>query len=313
MSSTISSGAPTPSRSGTEPRGAVRLTGRSIPLDRRVNAVRADLADIALAGRVIASRYVAPVPMMGALPSAALRARPEADAVQVSALLLGEVFAAFDRSGSWTWGQCGVDGYVGWIESSALTAAAVVPTHRITVAQALAFAAPSIKGTVVATLPLNATVTAEPCDADFIKLAGHGGYVHRRHVAPQDGDIVDLVHGFVGTPYRWGGRTRDGIDCSGLTQAVLLAHGVACPRDSDQQFAAFPRIAFESRRRGDLVCFPGHIGVLVDADHLLHANAWWMTTLIEPLAAVVERLAATVSEPILGIVRPPCGGSRASL
>jgi cell wall-associated NlpC family hydrolase len=87
---------------------------------------------------------------------------------------------------------------------------------------------------------------------------------------------------------------------------VLQAHGIACPRDSDQQLAAFHEVPFAARRRGDLVGFPGHVGILVDPDQLLHANAYHMTTLVEPLAAVVARLQPLHDKPVLGVVRPPC-------
>lgn len=288
-----------------------RLAGVSPRLDPRINAVRADLADIALAGQVIASRYVAPVATRGVLPAATIHATPDRNSVCVTELLFGEAFAVFDRVGSWAWGQCAADDYVGWIHADALTEPASEPTTRITAPQGLLFAGPSIKTRVIATLPMGAVVAARAHDADF--LAVGEAFLHRRHVIGPVGDTVTLGQSFIGTPYRWGGRTRAGIDCSGLVQAVLHAHGIACPRDSDQQLAAFPAVGVGTARRGDLAAFPGHIGILVDAEHLLHANAFHMSTLVEPLAAVVARLQPLHDQPLLGIVRPPCGVMGASL
>jgi hypothetical protein len=44
--------------------------------------------------------------------------------------------------------------------------------------------------------------------------------------------------------------------------------------------------------RGDLVCWRGHIGVMLDEARLLHANAHHMAVAIEPLADAIARIAA---------------------
>ncbi len=314
MSSSPSSSARTPRHPATEATHFVaRLTGVTERLDPRIHAVRADLADIALAGRVIVPRYAAPDAIRCVSATAMMVVAPDDVLTAVSELLHGEDFAVFDRRGDWMWGQGLSDGYVGWVPSDCLAQRGAPPTHRITAPQALVFAAPSIKARVVATLPLGAALACSGDEGEFLHVPASGGWLHRRHIEAGTGDAVDLARAFVGTPYRWGGRTRSGIDCSGLVQAVLHARGITCPRDSDQQFAAFPAVAFDDRRRGDLVAFPGHIGILVDAGHLLHANAWSMTTLIEPLDNVVARLADRVETPVLGVVRPPCSGPALTL
>lgn len=272
-----------------------RLVGPSSVLDRRVNAARADLADAALAGVVAASRYADGTVMCCGAAVAMLHAGPDAATTAVSALLPGERFTVFDQSGGWACGQCAHDRYVGWLCADALLAPSDPPTHRIGAATAAVFAAPDIKSRVVATLPLNAVVAVSGVAGNFVAAAG--GYIHRRHlgaISEVADDPVDVALGFVGTPYVWGGRTRDGIDCSGLTQAALIACGIACPRDSDQQRAAVGHeVPSGERRRGDLACFPGHVGLLVDADTLIHANAYWMSTTVEPLADVTARVAVT--------------------
>ena len=42
-------------------------------------------------------------------------------------------------------------------------------------------------------------------------------------------------------------------------------------------------------RRGDLVFFPGHVAIMINDQHLVHATAFVMAVTIEPLAAVIER------------------------
>src|SRR5947207_3110074 len=76
----------------------------------------------------------------------------------------------------------------------------------------------------------------------------------------------------------WGGRTSLGLDCSGLVQIAMSAAGFACPRDSDMQEALGEPVSvaadLSGLARGDRVHWKGHVGVMTDGKHLLHANGF---------------------------------------
>lgn len=280
-----------------------RLNGPRPTLDSRRDVARPDLVEVGLAGSVAASRYVAGVAMRCAVPRVPIRKAGDAAAVAVSELLHGEDFEVFENVADWSWGRCGSDRYLGWAPSSALADPGPAVDYRITARIAPVFAAPDIKAPVLMELPFGARVAGAAGDR-FLAVFG-SGFVHVRHLAALPHDPVAVARLFVGTPYLWGGRTGDGIDCSGLVQAALLACDIACPRDSDQQRDELgAAVAFADRSGGDLVFFPGHVGFLTADDRLLHANAHWMATVEEPLADVVARLvAAGVAEPVTAIRR----------
>lgn len=265
-------------------------------LDPRVHPFRDDLAASYLRGRVEAARFIDGVPCQVRSGFAAVKEQPSFEARQSTELLFGESFTVLDERDGWAWGQNGTDGYVGWLRVEALDADLTVPTHKVGALRTFVQPEPELKAPFVDVLSMGARVVVTGEEGDWRQIDG-GGWVHARHLSPiadAAPDFVAVAEQFKGTPYLWGGRTSIGIDCSGLVQLALLAAGVHCPRDSDQQAAAVGGLlSADGRgvqyRRGDLVFFPGHVGIMANAEILLHANAFHMQVVAEPLADVVIR------------------------
>jgi hypothetical protein len=262
--------------------------------------VRRDIADIALAGVLFAPHYARPIERACITSSVMLRSAADPEAEAVSQLIQGERFKAVDLAGGWAWGYCEHDGYVGYVPEDALGERAVAD-HRVTATAALVFAQPSIKSAVRALWPIG-TLFAGAQEDDFIRSAA--GYVHARHAGPIDAvaaDAVAVAESLIGMPYLWGGRGGGGIDCSGLVQVALARTGLAVPRDTDQQRAAIGQELGEDAMliRGDLIFFPGHVGMMADSERLVHANAHWMAVTVEPLADVIDRLLPSHPRPVL--------------
>jgi cell wall-associated NlpC family hydrolase len=270
----------------------------SAKLDPRLNAYRPDLADARLEGKVKAARYVAGEVRQVASPSVALRARPSLSEGLENEVLFGERVRVFDADDAWAWCQLERDGYVGYIAAESLTREVLVPTHRVSALGTFVYPEPDIKSAPLMHLSINADLTVAGQQDRFLNLAT-GGWVISRH-ASEIGrfalDFVEIAERFIGTPYLWGGRTRLGVDCSGLLQIALEAAGQSCPRDTDMQQRSvgaelIVRSDLDGLRRGDLVFWPRHVGIMVDGVMMLHANAHHMAVAVEPLADAVERTA----------------------
>lgn len=269
------------------------LSGTSQAFDPRIVAIRPDLADIAVAGTHFAPHYAAPMMMSGALPAAAIRSAPSLDAEQTSELLFGEGFALLDLTGGWAWGYCLADHYVGYLAADAL-GAPIAPTHRVDMIEAMLHSAPDAASGGPAVLPRGALVMGT-AEGEWLSTAhGYLPLAALVEVGREHDDPAAVAEAMIGTPYLWGGRTAKGIDCSGLVQLAWASAGIQLPRDSDLQLAALGSdkdVAAANLARGDLVFFPGHVGIMADGRNLVHASRRWMEAKVEPLADVVARFA----------------------
>jgi Bacterial dipeptidyl-peptidase Sh3 domain/NlpC/P60 family len=275
------------------------------PFAARLVAARPDLAAEHLRGHVAADRFVTGQPTRVTASLLDLVARPERDAELATQLLHGEAFTVYEmRPDGMAWGQAALDGYVGYVAASGLGPPRG-QGRRVTALWSHVYADTKVRSPATLELPFLAEVPVAGTTGDFARLRG-GGCVPRPHLEPVADDFVAQSERFLGVPYRWGGRSARGVDCSGLVQLALLAVGRKAPRDSDMQAAligtALPADA--PLQRGDLVFWKGHVGIMRDAATLLHANAWHMAVTSEPLAEAERRTAATGGGSILARRRP---------
>lgn len=96
--------------------------------------------------------------------------------------------------------------------------------------------------------------------------------------APERGQrIAGLAEGLLGVPYRYGGETPQGFDCSGLVLYVHRQLGLRVPRTADAQFEAARSVPVRDLAPGDLVFFRlagskvSHVGIFVGDGRFVHA------------------------------------------
>jgi hypothetical protein len=259
--------------------------------DRRLTPARSDLAAAHLRGQVEAAHFVEGAPVSVIWGRVSLRTAPSDGAAQDSELLRGEAVTVYERKNGWAWVQAQTDSYVGYVREAALGPAMAADMHVVLPLTPL-LAAPDVKAPLRDLLPLNALVKAAARTGDFVET--DGGFVSARALAPRSQvapDFVAVAEQFLGVPYVWGGKTFQGMDCSGLIQTAFQAAGIAAPRDTDMMEQDLGQAVLGAKlKRGDLVFWKGHVGVMRDAETLLHANAFHMLVAAEPLTEAVERI-----------------------
>ena len=274
--------------------------------DKRVTPARLDLAAAHLEGKVIAKRFVEGRAAQVSRGVVGLYGAPADTGGLRTQLLFGEHFTIYEDKLGWVWGQAAQDGYVGFARAEAFTAP-TSPAHRVTALSTPLLNAPDVKKGARDMLPMNARVTVAEGGGRFMRLS-NGAYVFAGHLAPLDAkasDWVAVAEQFVGVPYLWGGKTAAGLDCSGLVQTALDAGGIQALRDTDMiEGVLGVSVPLDAPcKRGDLIFWKGHVGVMLDDARLIHANGHFMQVSIEPLALVRDRTLASETLPVRSIKR----------
>lgn len=95
-----------------------------------------------------------------------------------------------------------------------------------------------------------------------------------------DNNIVATAKKYIGVPYRAGGTTSAGFDCSGFVQFVLKQHNISVPRSSIAQAGFGTKLDKNELRAGDVVIFsntyrkgPSHTGIYIGDGNVIHASS----------------------------------------
>lgn len=226
---------------------------------------------------------------------------PSRSSAKETELLFGHPFCVERAEKKWAFGQAlspldqNLIGYQGWVRREDLSKINLPSTHYVSALKAPVFKTSDIKSRVMRLLPQGAQINAACIAAPFIELAS-GGFMHCNHLRAlgdyAQTDFVTVAEAHLGLPYIWGGVSSYGLDCSGLVQSALRAIGQDCLRDASQQEKSLgaPVAADGHLQRGDLVFWPGHVGIMMDAATLLHANAFHMEVAAEPLSEAIKRI-----------------------
>jgi cell wall-associated NlpC family hydrolase len=142
-----------------------------------------------------------------------------------------------------------------------------------------------LAGAAVAAVTISVPVTAVTGTARAATLSGQQKAATAAKAAPVTWNMVAaaLAKRTVGDPYRYGGTSTAGFDCSGLTQFVYrhAGHGKAINRIANDQFHHFKRISHAAARPGDLVFFHDtsapssyvyHVGVYEGGNNMVAAT-----------------------------------------
>jgi cell wall-associated NlpC family hydrolase len=269
--------------------------------DPRLTPFSGRVALDGLRGKVAAEAFVTGLPMQVAAPVADLLRRPGGGLDRQ--MLRGADVTLIDAEGpdGYVFVQSRRDGYVGWLKADDLWQP-LSNTHVVTALATHLYDRPDIKSRALMSVPFGSRLAVAETAETFVTLID-GSHIPAQHVEPVHhlvDDFVGVIERFLGIPYLWGGNSTRGMDCSGAILLALEAAGRPCPRDTDMQEAALGCALPDDAPldRGDLIFWKGHVGVMRDAETLIHANAHHMAVASEPLDGAVRRIRTNGGGPV---------------
>ena len=217
----------------------------------------------------------------------------------VTQALLHRPVVALERRGGWM--RVRLSDYEGWIPRERLAAAArrTDAVARVMALRARLYAGPEgeeapAQGAAVAYLSTELPLLGEEAMLGRWQVALPGGGV--AWMAMVDGErcaagaagagrggerlavALDCARRLLGTPYRWGGCTVEGLDCSGFAQLIWRVAGATILRDADQQYMSIGCVVGRGElQAGDLLFFAAqgaitHVGIMLDGARYIHAK-----------------------------------------
>lgn len=230
-------------------------------------------------------------------PKAQVRAKPGLEFELTNEFLFGEKVIIKNYIDNWVLCSSTHDNYTGWIEKKSLTNV-FETNYRIINLRSFVYEKEDLKANTIFHLSLGSKINITSkknvwsqisfiCNNEF-----RNGYIPTNDIIEINKTItnwVDIAEKFINTPYKWGGRDSQGIDCSALIQLSLETTGLTFPRDTIDQFRKIKVVNNDIKDRGSLIYWDGHVGVMTNKNKILHANAFHMIVLKEPLLDVIKR------------------------
>lgn len=214
------------------------------------------------------------------VPVASMRKDASHRSEQVSQLLFGERTEILQiKDEFWAFVRNYTDQYEGWCLLGQLNI--VSKKDFLKLPKFLTINHSSILVTADATLqlPLGASIKSGSIELGGQKAKFKGKKVERTSLSPSATSVVMFAQLLRYAPYQWGGRTLQGIDCSGFSQLVFALSGIQIPRDAAQQALQGQAINFlQEAKCGDLAFFANnegrinHVGMLLDENTIIHAT-----------------------------------------
>ena len=222
----------------------------------------------------------------------------------VTQLLFGDSFEKLKINNSWIKIKNAGDRYQGFIKNKKYLKV-YKTTHKVSSLYASMYSRPSIKSKIKKKITFSSKVQVIGEEKLFYKI--NNLWVKKKDLKKinyKDEEIFKNIKKFINVKYKWGGKSFNGIDCSGLVQVFFNFNNKFCPRDAKDQIKYFKKkIKLENIKKNDLIFWKGHVAIAISKNYLVHAYGPYKRTVMMPIQKTIDIIFKTANLKVLGIRR----------
>lgn len=232
--------------------------------------------------------------------STSMKSKPSENSSIETECLFGETVEVLDENLDWVYCKLITDNYKGWVKKNKIAKFSKA-THRVLNIRTFVFKNADAKSHIALYLPMGSHLVVDKIISGWAKIyflvndIFEIGYVPANHIVEFEHKVTDWVkiaQNLEGTPYKWGGRDTFGIDCSALLQLSYQTYGENIPRNTSEQIKLTKPVVYkiDNLDKGCVVFWQGHVAIMTDKLNCIHANAFHMKIVIEPLTDIINRM-----------------------
>ena len=215
-----------------------------------------------------------------------------------SQILFGEKFKILNDKKGWLKVKTSYDKYTGFIKKRKFFKDRKI-THKISSLNANLYTEPSKYYLTKTKLPFCSTISVTDTNNNFYKFEKY--WIKKKDVVPINykQKIFNNIKIFKNIPYKWGGKTYKGIDCSALLQLFFKFNNLYCPRDTKDQLKYFKKT--KSIKKNAIIFWKGHVAICISNTNLIHAYGPKKKVVLMNIKKTIKLIEKTAKLKVIGI------------
>ncbi len=215
-----------------------------------------------------------------------------------SQLIYGERFQILNKKRGWLKIKTSYDKYTGFIKRRKFIKDIKI-THKISSLFASIYSKPKNKYILRTKLPFCSLISVTEKKKEFYKFENY--WIKKKDVVPvsyKKQTFKNIII-FKDIPYKWGGKTYKGIDCSALVQIFFKFNNQYCPRDTKDQIKYFKKP--NNIKKDAIIFWKGHVAVCLSKTLLIHAYGPKKKVLFMNVKKTIKLIKKTAKLKVIGI------------
>ncbi len=226
--------------------------------------------------------------------------RPTKNSSISSQIIYGEKFKIISKNRSFYKVKTLYDNYIGYISRKVKINYKFKPTHKIKVLKSRIYIGRynQKKRPLKRWLPFGSKLEIIKKQNNFAMFEKNK-WIKSNEISLitiKDKNFIKILKLFINCPYKWGGKTFQGVDCSALIQNYFNYNNEFFPRDTVDQVKIKKGLRYKNIfKKGDIIFWKGHVAVCINSKNLIHAYGPEKKVVIMSIQTTIERIERTAN------------------